>query len=230
MANDSCGDVMARRSFVFRGRQEPGQSADSAHESPRSGTYQPERSETSSASENRRASALLSWPAPWSVIDCQTTGLDARLRPIEIAAIGHDGRVLIDTLVNPGVPIPSSVTLLTGINDAAVKSAPRWSAIWPQLETLLLAQNHVVGWGSEFDLKAMRDECARDGRLTWTTAIDARFVDLAPIASVLIGRECSFDDACAFAAHPAPTVGRQRALLYCRATLRIIEAMRGSSR
>jgi Exonuclease len=141
-------------------------------------------------------------------LTAQTTGFDAGLRPIEIAAIDQDGRILIDSLVNPGVHIPASATALTGINDAAVSDAPHWQAVWPKLETLLLEQNHIIAWSADFDLRAMRGECARCDNLAWAAAIDERFIDLTTIISKLT---CSFEDACALTSHPNPAVGQQRA-------------------
>lgn len=40
-------------------------------------------------------------------LDTETTGLSGQKdRIVEIAIIGEDGEVVIDTLVNPGIPIP----------------------------------------------------------------------------------------------------------------------------
>jgi DNA polymerase III epsilon subunit-like protein len=212
VANDSYGNVMARRSFLFGGKRGCHRTGDFAygqsHIRPESAGHLP---------------ALPLWRIPWSVFDCQTTGLDAGLRPIDISAIDHDGRILIDTLVNPGVHIPATATVLTGIDDSAVSYAPHWRTIWPKLEMLLLAQNHIVAWSAEFDLRAIRDECARCHDLSRTTEIDSRFVDLAAIVSMFTQRESSFEDACALALVPTPTVGQQRALSRCRAPAKIIQ-------
>jgi DNA polymerase III epsilon subunit-like protein len=214
VANDSYGDVMARRSFLFRGKRRSHRAADFAYGVSHSRPQSP-----------GRLPALSLWRIPWSVFDCQTTGLDAGLRPIDISAIDHDGRILIDTSVNPGVHIPATATVLTGIDDSAVSHVPHWRAIWPKLEALLLAQNHIVAWNAEFDLRATRGECARCD-LAWSTAIDSRFVDLAPIVSMFTGRESSFEDACALALLPIPTVGQLRALSRCQATAQIIQSLR----
>jgi DNA polymerase III epsilon subunit-like protein len=218
MTNDSYGDVMARGSFLFRGKHRCRQAAGQTHGVSLGRPDVPERSD-------RSLSALQSWASPWSVLDCQTTGLDAGLRPIEVAAIDQDGRILIDTLVNPGIRLPASTTALTGIDDAAVSKAPPWRAVWLKLEAILLAQNRIAAWSSEFDLRAMRAECARCDDLAWTTAIDERFVDLAPIVSTFTGSELSFEDACRLASHPRPAVGQQRALRCCWAALQIIRTL-----
>jgi DNA polymerase III epsilon subunit-like protein len=161
----------------------------------------------------------------WPVFACMTTGLDAGLRLIDVSIINHDGHVLVDTLVNPDIHIPASVAALSGIDDTAVNHAPRWQNIWTTVEDLLLAQNHVVAWSAEFDLRAMRGEFTRRDNLKWTMAIDSRFIDLSIAVSKFTGRECSFEDACALASDAVPGLGWQRALARGGALLRIIQAL-----
>ncbi len=221
LTNDSYGGTMARRSFLRRDKRRHGRV-----EAPACGYHGGKRIPLLHV---RPLSQIFHLHSPWSILDCQTTGVDGGLRLIEIAIIDHDGRILIETLVNPGVRIPASAIALTGIDEAAVTRAPSWKAIWPKLEGLLLAQHHVIAWSADFDLRALRGECGRCDGVAWTTAIDARFVDLAPIISTLAGRECSFEDACDLASIPPPKVGQQRALSYCRATLRIIHALRNEA-
>ncbi len=212
---------MARRSLLFRGkyRCRSGACLDDRCISSRRA---PEEDAIRSGASRQ---SLHLWTPPWAVLDCQTTGIDAGLRVIEIAIVGHNGRTIIETLVNPGVPIPSSATTLTGIDDAAVRCAPNWKTIWPELEAVVLAQNRIIAWNAEFDLLALRRDSGRCHDLSWTTAIDSRFVDLAPIASRFADLECSFEDACSLAGRSAPQVGKQRALAYCRAAMAIINAI-----
>ena len=68
------------------------------------------------------------------VIDFETTGLSVRSgdRAIEVAAVeiidGQIGRHFA-SLINPGVPVPSFITGLTGITSAMVRSAPGAMAV-----------------------------------------------------------------------------------------------------
>jgi len=146
----------------------------------------------------------------WAVFASLTTRLDAGLRLIDVAIINRDGRVLLDTLVNPGVHIPASVAVVSGIDDTAVTQAPHWQEIWMKVEDLLLAQNHLVAWSVEFDLLAMRGECGRRDDLSWTIAIDSRFINSSVAVSKFIGRECSFENTGALVLTAGPGFEWQR--------------------
>jgi len=66
----------------------------------------------------------------YAIIDVETTGGKAsRDRITEIAIVLHDGTQIIDSwesLINPETPIPWNITVLTGITDEMVQSAPRF--------------------------------------------------------------------------------------------------------
>lgn len=70
---------------------------------------------------------------PIVVVDIETTGMSShRNRITEIGMIKTDGfRILEEfhTLVNPGRPIPNAITLLTGITDESVETAPYFEDI-----------------------------------------------------------------------------------------------------
>lgn len=68
----------------------------------------------------------------FSIVDIETTGGSHGNRITEIAAVKTDGiRVLdsFETLINPGIFIPKSITLLTGITNEMVKNAPVFDEI-----------------------------------------------------------------------------------------------------
>jgi DNA polymerase-3 subunit epsilon len=88
------------------------------------------------------------------VLDVETTGgSPAADRITEIGALRlRGGRLLahLDTLVNPGVPIPPTITFLTGITEAMVLPAPPIGAVLPSLLELLRGAV-VVGHNVRFD-------------------------------------------------------------------------------
>lgn len=67
------------------------------------------------------------------VLDLETTGLNvANSKIIEVAAVKFDHFQVVDTfakLVNPGVPLPSRITNLTGITQKELDHAQVWSEI-----------------------------------------------------------------------------------------------------
>lgn len=71
------------------------------------------------------------------VVDLETTGgspTDSRITEIGAVRVRGGERLgVFETLVNPGVPIPRSITHLTGIDDAMVAGAPRIEWVLPSL-------------------------------------------------------------------------------------------------
>jgi DNA polymerase III epsilon subunit-like protein len=87
-------------------------------------------------------------------VDTETTGLspDKGARIVELAVVDEFGQVILDTLVQPGVPIPSEATAVHGITDADVSGKPRMEDIWPKLGPLLRGKR-VVAYNMAFDQK-----------------------------------------------------------------------------
>ena len=116
------------------------------------------------------------WPLeelPILVVDSETTGLDvAIVRIISLGAVRCHGhrlypRINLDSLVNPGIPIPPRSTAVHGITDRMVAGAPDFAAGWPPLAEMIEGAV-VVGHSIGFDLAILKAECDRYG-LTWHT-------------------------------------------------------------
>ena len=89
---------------------------------------------------------------PFLVLDTETTGLGVLDRIVEIAVINQDGDVLLDTLVNPGMLIPSNVITIHGITNEMVRDQPLFSDILPQLAEILTGQPIVI-YNVRFDTR-----------------------------------------------------------------------------
>lgn len=98
------------------------------------------------------------------ILDTETTGLHDGARIVEIAVLGIDGNVLLDGLVNPGVPIPAEATDVHGITDDMVKDAPRFSDLLVPL-TEALHGRKVVAYNRAFDRRRLAVELHRHYRM-----------------------------------------------------------------
>lgn len=109
----------------------------------------------------------------YTVVDIETTGGSHGNRITEIAAVRTDGKNVLDsyeTLINPGVFIPKSITLLTGITNDMVSSAPTFDDIAIELDEFLgdsifiahnvsfdygIIKNHFEDLGMSFNRKKL---------------------------------------------------------------------------
>ncbi|NUN09334.1 MAG: GIY-YIG nuclease family protein [Ignavibacteriaceae bacterium] len=103
---------------------------------------------------------------PISVIDVETTGLSpVHNRIIEIAIVQiKNGEIISEysSLVNPGRKIPGFISIMTGISDSELRTAPFFEEIMPEIRRLL---EHTV-WGGhnfQFDLGFIKHEFLQCG-------------------------------------------------------------------
>ncbi len=96
------------------------------------------------------------------VLDTETTGLGDEACIVEIAVISASGDVLLNTLVNPRVPIPAEATAVHGITDAMVNApgVPTFPEILDQLDAALTGRRCLI-WNDTFDRARMRWELIR---------------------------------------------------------------------
>ncbi len=97
----------------------------------------------------------------FAVLDLETTGLNPRDdRIIEVGAVRFDwGTSLetldvadrLDTLVNPGIPVPPDVTSLTGITDADVTNAPPIEQVALRISEFLASATCFVAHKASFE-------------------------------------------------------------------------------
>lgn len=125
------------------------------------------------------------------VVDLETTGASPRIGAgiTEIGAIKvRGGQVLGEfaTLVNPGEPIPAFISVLTGITDAMVASAPRITTVLPAfLEFCGSTDTVLVAHNAPFDIGFL-SAAAREQGLTFPKFA---VVDTARLARQVISRD-----------------------------------------
>ena len=122
------------------------------------------------------------------VVDLETTGAaPATCAITEVGAVrvrGGECLGTLSTLVNPGLPIPPEVVVLTGITEAMVLPAPPIERVLPALLEFT-GDAVVVGHNVRFDLRFLQAAAAAAGY----PRIANRFVDTCALARRLVGDE-----------------------------------------
>jgi len=115
------------------------------------------------------------------VVDIETTGFSHSKDHItEIAAVKVvDGVVVSEfqSLVNPGIPIPESITVLTGINDAMVVDQPNINVVLPRFLSFV-GDLPIVAHNACFDYGFLTHNAKKCGvRITNNTLCTKRLAD-----------------------------------------------------
>src|ERR1700694_2287406 len=128
------------------------------------------------------------WEVTFVVLDLETTGTSPQSCEItEVGAVklrGGECLGTLQTLVNPGLPIPPAITYLTGITSAMVLPAPRIDVVLPTLLEFI-AGSVIVGHNVRFDLAFLQASLARAGYGRLANS----FVDTCALARRLIREE-----------------------------------------
>ena len=100
------------------------------------------------------------------VLDLETTGVSpATCEITEVGAVKYVAGDLVgtfDTLVNPGAPIPPTITVVTGITQAMVIEAPRIEEVLPSLLEFI-GTSVIVGHNVRFDMSFLNAAAERLG-------------------------------------------------------------------
>lgn len=85
------------------------------------------------------------------IIDTETTGLGARDEVIEVAVVGSDGDVLLESRVWPrSGAVPAASTRIHGLTIDDLAGAPRWPELLDSLHAALVGRR-VLAWNAPFD-------------------------------------------------------------------------------
>jgi DNA polymerase-3 subunit epsilon len=159
------------------------------------------------------------------VVDLETTGTGSSRgdRVTEVAAVlVHRGTVepLFESLVNPGQPIPWYITQLTGIDDAMVRDAARFTDIAGELAAHL-AGRVFVAHNAAFDWAFLRAEYARVAPDSLDTLVPLRLCTVRLARRLLrhLPRR-NLDAVCAY--YGIANDGRHRAAGDALATARVL--------
>ena len=162
------------------------------------------------------------------VVDVETTGWLA-----DEAGITEIGAVRLSpglptaefsALVNPGMPIPSHITELTGITDAMVAEAPVITGVLPDF-LRFAAGGVIVAHNAPFDIAFLAAACEQSG-MEWPSSA---VIDTAVLSRMLLGPQDVPDHrlatlSCHFNARTGPC---HRALADAKATAAVLKGLLG---
>lgn len=119
-------------------------------------------------------------------LDVETTGFDSHSEKIiEVGLVKWSDKKIIETfqsLVNPGKIIPREITMLTGISQVEVDSAPTFGELSEKI-TAFIGESSVVGHNIQFDLGFLRKE---------GVIITGEAIDTVELAQILLIKEASY--------------------------------------
>ncbi len=108
--------------------------------------------------------SIIDLPSEYVVIDTETTGLDFDFCDIiEVSALRYaDGRCVgsYSSLVNPGCPVDSFITDLTGITNEMLEVAPGPGKVMPALRDFI-GHSVLIGHNVSFDVNFLYDAFER---------------------------------------------------------------------
>ncbi|WP_246464895.1 DEDD exonuclease domain-containing protein [Ruania alkalisoli] len=164
--------------------------------------------------------------ATFVVVDLETTGGSPRESAItEIGAVKVRGGETVgefQTLVNPGTGIPPTITVLTGITNAMVTSAPRIAEVLPAF--LEFSRGAIlVAHNARFDVGFLRAACEQMD-LPWPRP---QIVDTVALARRVVTRDESPNHKLASLARlfGSVTAPDHRALTDARATVDVLHGL-----
>jgi DNA polymerase-3 subunit epsilon len=109
------------------------------------------------------------------VLDTETLGIKPDAGLCDIAVVAMDGLPVLNTLINPGRPIPAEASDVHGIRDEDVRTAPTFADIYPDLCAVLTGRRVVI-YNRAFDAAVLdaccdRYELAAFGAASWECAM-----------------------------------------------------------
>jgi len=91
----------------------------------------------------------------YCLLDTETTGLGNNDKVVEIAIIDLDGKILLNTLVNPERKIPLDAERVHGISNSMMKDAPSIEVVREEIREIL-QDRIMLAYNAKFDARMIR--------------------------------------------------------------------------
>ncbi|MDK2807720.1 MAG: polymerase subunit epsilon [Clostridiales bacterium] len=173
----------------------------------------------------KKQAQLLAFPADYSVIDIETTGLDLQNdQIIEIAALKiKQGKIVdsFDTFLSCQTPLPQKIQTLTGITEQMLSTAPHFPDVAYHYAAFL-GTDILVGHSVPFDISFLSKAYKAAGY----ASLQNSYIDTLPISQKLLPElvHHRLKDVAAF--YHFDCQGAHRAINDCRMNYQIMEAMK----
>ena len=159
----------------------------------------------------------------YAILDIETTGGQFNEEGItEIAIYKYDGHEVVDqfiSLVNPEIPIQPFVVNLTGINNAMLKSAPKFFEVAKRI--IEITQDCIiVAHNASFDYRILRTEFRRLGY-----TFEAKTLCTVELAKILMPEQPSFSLGKLVRSLGIPMADRHRASGDAMATVKLFKML-----
>lgn len=89
------------------------------------------------------------------ILDTESTGLDENARVCQLAIINLQSDILLDTYVNPQIPIPEEAVAIHGITDGLVADYVGLDILFPQFVEPLLDKMFII-YNADYDTRVIR--------------------------------------------------------------------------
>jgi len=98
----------------------------------------------------------------WVVIDTETTGIGRHDAVVEIAVVGSDGKVVLESLVRPEKKVARGAAEIHGLDEKELRTAPSFPDVYSRLRQVV-TDKLVVAYNAPFDRQILRNTCALHG-------------------------------------------------------------------
>ncbi|WP_038195923.1 3'-5' exonuclease, partial [Vibrio nigripulchritudo] len=112
--------------------------------------------------------------------------LDNSAQIVELSAIcAHTGKIIVDSLVKPTIPIPADATHIHGITNEDVKDALDFHMVFSGHFLPLLNGRRIITYNSDFDKRMILQSLALHCNAAYLQSVEEMFNLVTPVCAML---------------------------------------------